>query len=90
MRIRFDDDIVWADSPARLAEFLDATRRSRGVHLELYANTINNPLWARAQQIPRPARSQPTAAAGVATFHRFGMNSLWRRGDLRRACTGWR
>ena len=83
VRIRFDDDIVWADSPARLSEFLDATRRSRGVHPVLYANTINNPLWAWAQQDPKTG-TIPNRMPRPAwpPFHRFGMNSLWRRGDL--------
>ena len=83
VRVRFDDDIVWADSPAGLAEFLDATRRSRGVHPVLYANTINNPLWAWAQQDPKTG-TIPNRLPRPAwpPFHRFGMNNLWRRGDL--------
>ena len=53
------------------------------MHPVLYANTINNPLWAWAQQDPKTG-TIPNRLPRPAwpPFHRFGMNSLWRRGDL--------
>ena len=63
----FDDDIVWAD--CRRGWPSSSTRRETyGVHPVLYANTINNPLWAWARRSQERHDPKPAAAAGVATF----------------------
>ena len=76
VRVRFDDDIVWADAPERLRSLLQFTHTHRSTTPLVYGNVVNNPLWAWAQQeflgklrIPRWPR-----------FHRSGFNAMWKDG----------
>lgn len=40
--VRFDDDVVWADSPEKFADFVKTVRDSAAEHPFVYANVLNN------------------------------------------------